>query len=132
MIGDYYPFSITSQIMGYEDTCIGTSLLPIIQQPSIIFVKNTEESIILKRENEELKQKLKDKEGDYMKLYDVYLCYGENRDKPVVKRFDSVVAKDVESAKIKSGCMKEIDAKWKTDYITVIVKEIGEVAVSNI
>lgn len=59
-------------------------------------------------------------------LYDVYLIYAENLTKPIVKK-GSAIARTDEDAKIKSGLMKEIDPQWDSDYLSILVKQIGVV-----
>lgn len=57
-------------------------------------------------------------------LYDVYLIYAEKLTEPIVKKA-SVIAKNEDDAKIKSGLMKEVNEKWDTDYLTFITNPIG-------
>lgn len=65
-----------------------------------------------------------------MKLYEVWTVYVEDQKKPIIA-WQRLVARDQEEAKIKSGLLKEIDDTWDTDYLTVIVKEIGDVKVKE-
>ena len=62
-------------------------------------------------------------------LYDVYLCYGEDRKSPVIKRAEGIIADSDEDAKIKSGLMAQVDASWDADYLTFIVNKIGDIKV---
>ncbi len=69
------------------------------------------------------------KEYDMKGLYDVYLVYAENRDCPATFRKDYVIASSEEDAKIKSGLMKEVNPAWDDDYLTFIVRKIGDIKV---
>ena len=70
------------------------------------------------------------KEGVEMKgLYDVYLIYGEDRADILLKRKEGIIASDDEDAKIKSGLMKDVQDSWDADYLTFIVRRIGDVKV---
>lgn len=72
------------------------------------------------------------KEGIEMKgLYDVYLVYGEDRKMIIKKVVTGVLADSDEDAKIKSGLMKEIKDDWDADYLTFIVRKIGDVKVKE-
>lgn len=66
---------------------------------------------------------------ELMTLYDVYMVYAENRKNPEMKLSTGVIASNEEDAKIKSGFMKSIKEGWDADYLTFIVKCIGEVKV---
>ena len=69
------------------------------------------------------------KEGVEMKgLFEVYLVYGEDRKEPIVHAA-RVIAASEEDAKIKSGLMPIIKPEWDADYLTFIVRKIGDVAV---
>ncbi len=71
-------------------------------------------------------------EGVEMKtLYNVYLVYGEDRKKPIIKQARGVIANNDEDAKIKSGLMKEVQEDWDADYLTFIVEEIGNVHIKE-
>lgn len=63
-------------------------------------------------------------------LYEVYLVYGENRKEPIVHT-QRVVASSEEDAKIKSGLMALIKPEWDADFLTFIVRKIGDVAVKE-
>ena len=70
------------------------------------------------------------KEGVEMKgLYDVYLIYAEDRADILLKRKEGIIASDDEDAKIKSGLMKDVQDSWDADYLTFIVRRIGDVKV---
>ena len=72
------------------------------------------------------------KEGVEMKgLYDVYLIYGEDRADILLKRKEGIIASDDEDAKIKSGLMKDVQDSWDADYLTFIVRRIGDVKVKE-
>lgn len=59
-------------------------------------------------------------------LYDVYLIYAENLNAPIVKKA-SAIARGDEDAKIKSGLMKQIESSWDSDYLSILVNQIGVV-----
>lgn len=63
--------------------------------------------------------------------YDVYLFYGADRDKVIQHRKEGVIAVSDEDAKIKSGLMKLVDESWDADFITFIVRKIGDVKVKS-
>ena len=74
------------------------------------------------------------KEGIEMKgLYEVIGVYGENRDNVIFHRPEKsfVIASSEEDAKMKSGIYGWIDEKWDADYLTIIVRKIGDVAVKE-
>lgn len=72
------------------------------------------------------------REGVEMKgLFDVYMVYAEDRKKPIINSVFGVVAESDEDAKIKSGLLKMIDDEWDADYLTFIVKKIGDVRVKE-
>jgi hypothetical protein len=64
-----------------------------------------------------------------MILYDVYMIYAEKHNKLHTWLETGVLAADEEGAKIKSGLMKKIEDDWDTDYLTFVVKVIGQVKV---
>lgn len=64
-------------------------------------------------------------------LYDVYLVYGEDRKMIIKKVVTGVLADSDEDAKIKSGLMKEIKDDWDADYLTFIVRKIGDVKIKE-
>lgn len=61
-------------------------------------------------------------------LFEVYLVYGEDRKEPIVHT-QLVIAASEEEAKIKSGLLAVIKPEWDADYLTFLVRKIGEVAV---
>ncbi len=72
--------------------------------------------------------KIKLPEGvELMTLYDVYMIYAESHNKLITHIKNGVLAQDEEAAKIKSGLMRDINPDWDTDYLTFVVKCIGEV-----
>lgn len=68
---------------------------------------------------------------DMFGLYDVYLVYAEDRKNPVIVSMFGVIAASDEDAKIKSGLMSKVEEQWDADYLTFIVKKIGEVKVKS-
>lgn len=70
-----------------------------------------------------------ERRSDMKGLYDVYLCYGENRVKPIIEANLLIVADGEEDAKIKSGLMAKVDNTWDADYLTFIVRKIGDIKV---
>ena len=64
-------------------------------------------------------------------LWEVILCYGEDRKAPVVQTFAPVIAESEEDAKIKSGVFAAIQPKWDADYLTVICRKLGDVKVKE-
>jgi hypothetical protein len=71
-------------------------------------------------------------EGDEMKgLFEVILCYGEVRKEPFVKILPPVIADSEEDAKIKSGAYGFIKPEWDADYLTVIVRKLGDVKIKS-
>lgn len=74
------------------------------------------------------------KEGIEMKgLYEVIGVYGEDRNNVIFHRPEKsfVIASSEEDAKMKSGIYGWIDEKWDADYLTIIVRKIGDVAVKE-
>jgi len=65
-----------------------------------------------------------------MNLYEVWMVYTEDREEPIVRK-KTVIARDVEDAKVKSGLMKEIDSEWDVDYLTFIVNSIGAIKIKE-
>lgn len=63
-------------------------------------------------------------------LYDVYLIYGGDRLNPVVES-KRVVACSEEEAKIKSKIQSLVKDDWDIDFVTIIVKPIGQAAVKE-
>lgn len=77
-------------------------------------------------------EKIKLPGGVEMKgLYDVYMIYAEDRKSFIKSVSVGVLANDEEDAKIKSGLMKSIEDEWDVDYLTFIVKYIGDVKVKE-
>ena len=71
-------------------------------------------------------------EGVEMKgLFEVILCYGENRKAIDVKKYDAVIADNEEDAKVKSGVYGDIPKDWDADYLTIIVRKLGDVKVKE-
>ena len=66
---------------------------------------------------------------ELMTLYDVYMIYAESHNNLTTHLRTGVLAADEEGAKIKSGLMKKIQDDWDTDYLTFVVKCIGQVKV---
>jgi len=66
-------------------------------------------------------------------LYEVIGVYGEDRNNVLIHRPEKsvVLASGEEDAKMKSGIYGWIDAKWDADYLTIIVRKIGDVAVKE-
>lgn len=74
------------------------------------------------------------KEGIEMKgLYEVIGAYGADRENVMFFRSEKgyVIAASEEDAKMKSGIYGWIDEKWDADYLTIIVRKIGDVAVKE-
>ena len=72
------------------------------------------------------------KEGVEMKgLYDVHLIYAEDRKHPLVFSEINIIADSDEDAKLKSALMQEVKGDWDMDYLTFIVKKIGDVKVKE-
>lgn len=72
------------------------------------------------------------KEGVEMKgLYEVWLIYAEDRKYPLIRSLNNIIADSEEDAKIKSGLMASVDPDWDTDYLTFIVKKVGDVKVKE-
>jgi hypothetical protein len=77
------------------------------------------------------KSKPTPKEGVEMQgLFEVYLVYGENRKEPIVHTA-RVIASSEEDAKVKSGLYPLIQKEWEADFVTTIVRKIGDVAVKE-
>ncbi len=75
--------------------------------------------------------KPKAERGREMKtLYDVYLVYGGDRNKPVVEKVQ-VIASDMEEAKLKSKLQSKIQDDWDMDFITFCVQPLIAVAVKE-
>lgn len=62
-------------------------------------------------------------------LYEVTMVYAEDRKNPVVFRELALIAASEEDAKIKSGFMSRVKSEWDADYLTFIVKKIGDIKV---
>jgi len=72
------------------------------------------------------------KEGvDMFKLFNVYLVYAEKRNEPTIIVEKSVLAKDAEDAKIKSGLLAKVDKSLDSDYLTIYADEICDVKVKS-
>jgi hypothetical protein len=71
------------------------------------------------------------KEVEMKGLYEVIRCYGEDRNNIQVKRFAEVVADGEEDAKIKSGVYGTIDKSWDADFLTIIVRKLGDVKIKT-
>lgn len=69
------------------------------------------------------------KEVEMKGLYEVIRCYGADRNSIQVKKFEEVVADSEEDAKIKSGVYATIDKSWDADFLTIIVRKLGDVKV---
>ena len=66
-------------------------------------------------------------------LYEVILCYGEDRIKPIVVSAPNVqvIAESDEDAKVKSGVYSLVKPEWDADYLTIIVSKVGDVKVKE-
>jgi hypothetical protein len=69
------------------------------------------------------------KEYDMKSVFDVYLYYGEDRKNVVSKRVNDVIADSAEDAKVRSGIYADVKKEWDADFLTIIVKQIGEIKV---
>ena len=122
---DYY-FLETGNI--YPNSCTGTAIYADTQ----IDWKGLCPTISNVPYQREVEIKPTPKEGVEMKgLYDVYLIYGEDRADILLKRKEGIIASDDEDAKIKSGLMKDVQDSWDADYLTFIVRRIGDVKVKE-
>jgi hypothetical protein len=76
----------------------------------------------------------KSSKGVEMKgLYEVILCYGEDRKNVYVVYAPnkSVIAESDEDAKIKSGVYSLVKEEWDPDYLTILVRKIGDVKIKE-
>ncbi|HEY6020119.1 MAG TPA: hypothetical protein VIY48_09520 [Candidatus Paceibacterota bacterium] len=67
---------------------------------------------------------------DMQTLFDVFLVYGEDRIAPLVTN-RRVVACNEEEAKLKSKISEEIKDDWDIDFVTIVVRQIGSVAIKE-
>ena len=65
------------------------------------------------------------------KLFNVYLVYAEKRNEPTIIVEKSVLAKDAEDAKVKSGLFGKVDKSWDSDFLTIYADEICDVKVKS-
>lgn len=64
-------------------------------------------------------------------LYEVIVCYGEDRKEPFVKVLPPVIADSDEDARIKSGAYGFIKPDWDADFLTIIPRKLGDVKIKS-
>jgi hypothetical protein len=64
-------------------------------------------------------------------LFEVVVCYAEDRNAPIVHALPPVIADSEEDAKIKSGAYGLLNKAWDADYTTIITRKLGDVKVKS-
>lgn len=67
---------------------------------------------------------------EIMKLYEVWMVYAEDIKNPFIF-YSRIIARNPEDAKLKNIFAKDIKEEWDIDYLTIIVREIGDVKVKE-